>query len=220
MSNQSDSNDAHIGITHFLEFMYDGEPEWSLFAVKAPIEEVSAAFAEFRNAESSFTDVPRVAAGSDDDLEQFVAVVQIKNNPWTVVFRSLLWVDESHLEDVPQEARELSARLKTKAVTFFAEDTSGAMSYEIFENGKSLESAEWESGGEFFSFKSTLRKKPDLEEVGDEFADEVFREQGIYLPSCYPMSDGEKHWLAVDEVSASAIVRADLIELSDQDNEI
>ena len=24
-----------LGVRHFLEFMYDGQPEWSLFAVKA-----------------------------------------------------------------------------------------------------------------------------------------------------------------------------------------
>jgi hypothetical protein len=216
MSEEQDDNFEHLGITHFLDFAYGGEPEWSLFAVKAPIEAVSAAFAEYAKAERRLTDVPRKAAGGDgDELAQLAAVVQIKDNPWTVVYRSLLWVDSPQLEGVPREARELSARLKTNAVAFIAEDTSGAMAYELFEVGKSLENAEWESGGDFFSFKSTLRKKPVLEEVGDEFADEFFREQGIYLPSCYPMSEGDKHWLAVDEVSASVVERADLIELPD-----
>lgn len=214
MSKQSDSNPEHLGINHFLEFMYGGEPEWSLFAIKAPIDDVSNAFAEFRHAKSKATDVPRKTTGGDgDELAHLVAVIKLKDNPWTVVYRSLLWVDMTHLEGVPQEAKELSARLKTRAITFFGEDTSCAMAYEIFEDGKSLENAEWESGSEFSQFKSTLRKKPELDEVGDEFADEVFREQGIYLPSCYPKSDGEKKWLAVDTVSAGTIERADLIEL-------
>jgi hypothetical protein len=117
------------------------------------------------------------------------------------------------LTQVPQEAKELSSRLKTRAITFFAEDTSGAMGYEIFENGKSLESAEWESGGDFSRFKSTLREEPPLEVVEDDFADELFRTQGIYLPACYPKSKGQKQWLAVESASLNTIERADLIQL-------
>jgi len=56
---------------------------------------------------------------------------------------------------------------------FIGEDTSGAIAYEIFEGGKSLEKAEWESGGEFSTFESTLREEPELESVDDKFADEV-----------------------------------------------
>jgi len=210
----NDNDVGHLGITHFLEFMYDGQPEWSLFAVKAPVDEVAAVFGKFCKAKNKTNNVPLKPAGeSGDDLSNLVAVVQVKDNPWTVVLRSLLWVDSKHLENVPKEAKELSAKLKTRAITFIGEDTSGAMRYELFENGKSLESSEWESGGEFFSFKSKLRKKLDLEEVGDDFADEVFREQGIYLPACYPKSEGGKEWLAVEKASANVVQRTDLMEI-------
>jgi hypothetical protein len=206
-------NSTPLGVTHFLDFMYDGQPEWSLFAIRAPFDDVANAFAAYRKPKHRYTNVPRQPAGAEgDELAHLAAIVKVKDNPWTVVFRSLLWVDSSHLAEVPQDAKELSTRLKTRAVTFFAEDTSGAMAYEILELGKSLENAEL-MDGEFSSFKSTFRKQPALEEVGDEFADEVFREQGIYLPSCYPRSEGGKHWLAVDKVSAGTIERADLIEL-------
>jgi hypothetical protein len=194
MKNESKSKKDNIGIKHFLEFMYDGQPEWSLFAVKAPIEEVSSAFADLRKAKSRVTNVPReLVAAEGDELAQLATVVQVKDNPWTVVFRSLLWLDSSHLEEVPNEAQQLSARLKTRAVTFMGEDTSGAMGYEIFENGKSKAKEEWEDG--------------------DDDADAIFRREGIYLPSCYPREEGEKKWLAVDKKSASAIARADLIDL-------
>jgi hypothetical protein len=194
MKKESKSKSTPVGIKHFLEFMYDGHPEWSLFAVKAPFEEVSTAFAKCRKAKGTFTDVPREPAGAvGDELAQLAAVVQVSGSPWTVVFRSLLWLDSSHLDEVPKEAKDLSARLKTRTITFMGEDTSGAMVYEIFESGKSVAKEEWEDG--------------------DDEADAIFREQGIYLPSCYPKAEGKKKWLAVDKKSAAMIERADLIDL-------
>ena len=210
---QPDNHSEHLGITHFLKFMYDGQPEWSLFAVKASIDDVSEMFVQFRKAKNITINVLLKPAGEYDDLSNAIAIVKVKNNPWTIVFRSLLTVDSAELENVPVETKELSIRLKTRAITFIGEDTSGAMGFEIYKNGKLLEKAEWESGGEFFSFESTLRERPELEEVGDEFADQVFRKEGIYLPACYPKSDGGKSWLAVEKNSENVIERADLVEL-------
>ena len=210
---------GHAGVTDFLKFMYDGQPEWSLVAVKAPLDEVSDELVDFRGATTFTRDVPKKAAGEYDDVAQLVAVVQVKNNPWTIIYRSLLYVDEALLEAVNEEAKELSARLNTRAISFTGEDTAGANRYELFEKGKLLELAEWESGGEFFRFKSTLRKRPDLEEVTDDFVDEFFRQEGIYLPACYPMSDAENSWLAHEKSAADVIERADLIELEQTDEE-
>src|SRR6266567_7997170 len=125
MSKKTPAKSGDLGITHFLEFMYEGESEWSLFAISAPIEEVSKAFAQFRKAKNRWTDVPRKAPTEKyDELAYLAAVVKVSDNPWTVIFRSLLHITCVHLKAVPQEAKELSARLKTKAVAFFSEDTS------------------------------------------------------------------------------------------------
>jgi len=208
------NNLDHRGTTHFLKFMYDGQPEWSLIAVKAPIDDVSTTFAQLSKAKRRAINVPVKPAGGDgDELSAAVAVVQVKNNPWTIIFRSLLTVDSDEIENVPKEAKELSVRLKSRAITFIGEDTSGAMGYEIYEDGKLMEKAEWEGGGEFFTFKSKLRKKPELEEVGDDYLDAVFSGAGIYLPACYPKIEDGKSWLAVEIISADTIHRADLIEL-------
>jgi len=206
-------NQPHLGVTHFLDFMYDGEPEWALFAIRAPLDEVSQALAEYRQAKRRVLNVPHLPSEEGDELAHLAVVLQVRDNPWTVGYRSLLWVDSVHLRAVPEEATKLSDRFHTRAVAFFAEDTSGAMAYEIVESGQSLEHAEWECGGEFSSFKSTLRQRPDLEEVGDEFADEIFTREGIYLPACYPREVGGKPWLAVEKASAKLIGRADLLEL-------
>jgi hypothetical protein len=141
-----------------------------------------------------------------------VVVVQVRNSPWAVVYRSILYLDEAHLEAVAEEAKEFSARLNTRAIKFIGEDTSGANSYQLFEKGKSIEEAEWEAGGEFFKFKSTLRKRPELDKVTDEFIDAIFREEGIYIPACYPMEQEEEFSLAVEKSSADSIEKADIIE--------
>ena len=202
----------HVGLSDFLEFMHNGQPEWSLLAVKAPSEEVSEEWLDFRGAKTSHRDVPIKPGGEYGDLAQLISVVQVKNNPWAVVFRSLLYVDESHLDAVIEEAKEFSARLNTRAICFVGEDTSGANSYNLFEKGKGIEEAEWEVGGEFFKFKSTQRKRPELEKVTDEFVDELFRQEGIYVPACYPMQEDDDTWLAVQKSSTDTIERADLIE--------
>lgn len=210
---------GHAGVTDFLKFMYDGQPEWSLVAVKAPLDEVSEELVDFRGASTFTRDVPKRSAGEYDDVAPLIAVVQVKQSPWTIIYRSLLFVNEGLIEAATEEAKELSARLNTRAISFIGEDTASANRYELFEKGKLLELAEWEVDGEFFRFKSTLRKRPDLEEVTDEFVDEFFRQEGIFLPACYPMTDGENSWLAHEKSAADLIERADLIELEQADED-
>jgi hypothetical protein len=200
-----------LGVRHFLEFMYDGQPEWSLFAVKAPAEEVSEEWVDFRGAKAVHRDVP-IKSGGEADVAPSVVVVQVRNSAWAVVYRSILYLDEAHLDAVAEEAKEFSARLNTRAITFIGEDTSGANSYQLFEKGKSLEEAEWEVGGEFFKFKSTRRKRPELDKITDEFVDGIFREEGIYIPACYPIEEEEEFSLAVEKSSADSIEKADIIE--------
>ena len=207
------------GVHDFLKFVHDGQPEWALFAVKAPIDEVSDEFVEFRGAATLTRDVPVKPAGEYDDVASLVPVVAIKDNSWTIVYRAVLHVGKHLIDAVAEEAKELSARLNTHTITFAGEDTSGANRYELFEKGKLLEVAEWEVGGEFFRFKSSLRKRPELEQVTDEFVDGVFSEHGIYLPACYPMVDEENSWLAVEKASVAAVERADLIELEEEDED-
>ena len=201
-----------LGARHFLEFMYDGQPEWSLFAVKAPAEEVSEEWVDFRGAKAVHRAVPIKAGGEYDEIANAVAVVQVKNNPWAIVYRSILYVDEAHMEAAVEEAKEFSARLNTRTISFIGEDTSGANSFSLFEKGKVIEQVEWEVGGEFFKFKSTRRKRPELEKVTDEFIDGIFREEGIYVPACYALGEEEDMWLAVNKSSLEMVDRADLIE--------
>src|SRR2546421_9225932 len=108
----------HLGATDFLKFMHDGQPEWSLLAVKAPIDEVSDEFADFRGANSVLRDVPRKAGAQEHgELSTEIAVVQVREKSWTIIFRSLLYVEKARLEAVAEEAKELSARLNTRVIS-------------------------------------------------------------------------------------------------------
>lgn len=213
MPTQSKNARNPIGVRHFLRFMQEGQPEWALFAIRAPIEDVSTAFAEFRASKKRVVDVPRRGPTDNIDIAFLTAVVQTRDNPWTLVFRSLTDIETTHFRRVPEEAKTLSERLATRAVTFFAEDTSAGMGYEIFERGHSLERADW--ADELTRFESTLRERPTPQQDRDKFVDGVFRDEGIYVPCCYPQSDGQAEWLVVEEVSAETVQRADLIDIGE-----
>jgi hypothetical protein len=214
-----DEVSTSAGVADFLKLMHKGQPEWAILAVKAPIDEVSEDFADFAGSGAVHRDVPRKPAEEYDDVQQVVAVVQSKGSAWTIILRSVHYVDERQIEGVEEAAKEMSARLNTRALSFVGEDTSGANGYKVFEKGKLLEDIEWEANGEFFRFKSSLRKRPTLEQVDDSFVDGLFREQEIYLPACYAMSEGASSWLAVEKASMDAIERADLLELEETDED-
>lgn len=182
-----------LGAAHFLEFIYDGEAEWSLLAVKADIEPVTEAFTKRCKAKRCERNVEvKKAAGTGDELARLIAVVKVKDNPWTVIYWSLYHVNESALTGITRSAKELSTQFKTKSVTFASEDTSGAIASKQFENGKD----------------SGTREFDDDEDINSFFA-----ELGIYLPTCYPKIRGKRSWLAAEKSSAASIERADLIEL-------
>ena len=205
---------SRSGAAHFLKFIYDGEAEWALLAVQAPLKPVADAFMKQAKAKKRDRDVPLKPAGAGhDEVAPLVAVVQMWDNPWTIIFRSLFQVDEAGLGGVVEAAKLLSKQLKTRGIAFVGEDTSGALGYDLFEKGRLLERAVWEEGADFSIFESTSRKRPDLDTVDNRFADEVFRQQGIYLPACYPVTKGKRSWLAIEKASAGAIQRADLIIL-------
>ena len=191
----------------------DVHPEWSLFAVKAPADAVAKALADFRKALRFERSVSLKQSKKFEQVAPLTAVVGIKANPWAVVLRSIGVVSAQELEGVPEEAKTISAELKTRAATFLFEDTSNAMGYALYERGRVLEEAEWECGGAMTSFTSTLRQRPEGRRFNADFADQLFRGEGIYIPACYPRLEGGRVWLSVQKSSAGLIDRAHLLEL-------
>jgi hypothetical protein len=87
----------------------------------------------------------------------------------------------------------LSGRLKAPAIVYAAAGTSDEASILQFEKG------------------DTVGDGP--QKVDEDEADEFFRDQGIYLPACYPKSKANRSWLVVEKASDTRIERADLIVL-------
>jgi hypothetical protein len=205
------------GAMDFLRFIREGHPEWAIIAVKAPIDEVSEEFAEMSGSGAIHRDVQKAQATEFEEFEEIIAVVQARGSAWSIIVRTVFFIDEDHIESFDEEAKDISARLNTRAVFFCGENTSGMDSFKLCEKGKAIEEIEWEENGAFTRFKSTLRKRPPIETVDDSFVDGLFRELGIYVPACYPLSHGGTASLAVDKDSLSQVERADIIEMEDSD---
>lgn len=162
----------------------------------------------------------------------------METNGWVIVICSLGWLGENELEEVPKAAKELSAKLKTKAITLSEEDTSVAIGYNFFENGELIEKFEQAPGFDL-TFESKVRAKPDIKFDDDDedyddkdydteqeydisaeprvkFVDEFFSELGIYLPACWWSSINGKPALEVETTSENMIVRADWVSLQEE----
>lgn len=257
-----------LGIVDFVKMIYDGHPEYSLLAVKAPIDDVVQALIDLREGlnkrdrhdwrtmkykeyrvqsrqmewEKNIVLKPGRTDKEEDDvggetLDPGMPVLQVRGTEWTVVIRSLSWLNMDEIEDVPNEAKMLSAKFQTQAITLMEEDTSGAMGYDLFEKGESVERFE---AGDNVHFTSNLRDAPENLPTSDEdeaydpddndteqqycvtnqprviFINELFSELGIYLPAVWYDIENGKPALQVMSSSEGTIIRADWLSLQEE----
>ncbi|MEO0947945.1 MAG: hypothetical protein AAFY11_07350, partial [Cyanobacteria bacterium J06641_5] len=248
------SETVDFGVIDFLNMVYEGHPEYTIIAVKAPLEDAIAAFMaasqqrQTRQRSNSHTVELQDLAGANVRFERLEAIPIQETQPeeevaaaiaaistygcdWTILLRSIFYAHDE-IFDVPIEARAISAKLQTRTVTLIEEDTSGAIAYELFEDGDRLEYFS-EAGEEDFDFDSKLRSKPEIsfeddwsdaddeaeyedcsEEPRVQFVDAFFRDLGVYLPACYLTGDAQQPALAVDMASLEAIERADWLSVT------
>jgi len=242
-----------------LDFFNQGMDEYTLIAVKAPFEETIQAFTNILQnrktrqrinyATMKMEDVPVQKLGitrseniplqdMDDEYEEMpylIPFVQVKGSTWTIILRSMFGAKDE-LYDTPEEIKAISVELATKAICLMEEDTSGALAYEIFENGDRLEYFE-EACEDDFRFESKLREKPDIkmnnwdEEDEEEnsydpeaeydssrnprcvFVDRLFRDLSIYLPAAYPSFTDRKPSLTILKSSFDSIQKCDCLTI-------
>jgi hypothetical protein len=217
-----------LGIRHFL---HQDEQEWALLAVKAPIDEVTRAFAEFRGVEEWAEDIPKICLDVDNPnrYEDFAAFIEVIYNNWTVILRSL----SDYLgNQVNKEAKFLSEKLKTQAIYCLEEDTSMAMAYRLYDCGKEIEYLEVEEGDvvsipnkskrftkKFCDELMEIEARKDDEDdpiyfsALHEIFDCLFRDLGIYVPACFPTDDLD--FLEVYGVSTGTIGKVNLMAVED-----
>ena len=205
---------AKLGVKDFLELTDYTVPEFSVVAVKATLGRTAAAFADLRKTRNWMRNVPRRdGIGFRRANASLVAAVAVKRNPWTVIIRSIFRLGAEDYALAVADAKALSARLKTKAIAFVRESKAESVGYDIFERGRAAEHAQWIERGSVCWFQSRFRRKPKKEDLPEQFTDAVFRQQGLYLPACYPRRRGDRAWLCAEKSSAGAIQRADVLVL-------
>src|SRR5262249_19580301 len=113
-SGDAKSKSPPLGAAHFLKLTNRGEPEWSLLAVEAPLDQVTEALSQ-RHKSTVQPTVEIKKSRKNDELARNIAIVQVKENSWTVILRSLFYVDRSNVTASEDDAKALSEKLKTKA---------------------------------------------------------------------------------------------------------
>lgn len=179
------------GAADFHELLSEGEQEWAVLAVKAPIDAVTDEL-ERRLDVKATRNVPiKSTTKKTDEIPPAIAVVEVRDRPWTIIFRSLFHLNEMTLAEATDLARKLSEILKTRAILYLNHGAADAPGYTIFEKGAQEQS---------------------VDEAEEDAADRFFRDQQIYLPACYPTASGKNLSLAVEKRSAERIARADLVQ--------
>ena len=178
----------------FQTFMFGAQPEWSLWAVEAPLNIVADEFARLSDGSvwaQNILATPPKKKGAE--LVSMVPIVQLKNSSWVVGFRSVGWFMEQHF-GVPEEAEHLSRKLKTRSISFIREDTSGSVDLRLFDSGK--------------------MSKKILTEGYPASVERMFRELGLYLPACMLYEDSKTVFLTVEPESKDRVEEAYIVLLS------
>jgi hypothetical protein len=194
-ASKAGSSGKAFGVTDFIDLIDGfGESTWSTFAVAAPVEAVAAAFGKHVGRKKSWAEVPVQPTRQDDEMANLVPVVKVKDSAWSVIYR-VIGMPYEDFEDDMKHAKAMSSALKTRALAFFGHDTSGAMSFVLYDNGKEAGKYDWD-----------YRSDP---------SDKQFAALELYVPACYASQDEEEDevWLSAEKPSIARIERADVIEI-------
>lgn len=203
---------SNLGISDFFDMFDDREADinFSLYAVKAPFQEVTQAFFEFHNKMAWDKDVPKRLITEDDVEDLSYALVEILDSEWVIVLEAV-FIPEGDIK----ETRMMSECLGTRTLGIWESDHG--VRYELFENGRQIEYFEY---GDEPHFNSQFRDMPPLNlrdtedpySIVHAFINEIFIQEEIYVPACYPQVN-EDVYLSTHESAQQRIGRADIIHV-------
>jgi hypothetical protein len=203
------------GMSDFIEFMNKGQREWLFLVVSRPVKEVAQSFASYHHVQEWDTNTKKRIIKEDDYIDLAVPIIEILNSEWSVILRELYGAYE--VNSLHEEAKFLAGHLKTKVITCVEEDTSGSLSYNLYEEDNHLESISWMPGFGL-NFRSGYREKPNISSNAklkkvEDYVNKIFCEAGIYIPACHVVSDDGELKLATHPVSKDVIGKVELINL-------
>ena len=161
------------------------------------------------------TSVKRDIGDAESEFTGVIAVVaQPLGNDWSLIFQHPGYLNRGLFS---QEAgRQLSAASGRLAMLILTEDCSGAMDYEIFDNGESVE----RFASEELIFRSTLGRSlsiKQLEKINPyQWIDQVVQEVGARVPlACLACTENHCRLLVTDskdwaKVNAASLTGDDL----------
>ena len=181
-----------LGMKEFRAWMDLGHPEYAIFAIKAPIEQVGPILMdqfEVKDWQKKCQTSQRIYdALPNDDKAYWNPMLQPTNNPWTVVY----WIVGQY-KNIEKICEYCSATLQTSVIALDEEDTSCAFGYQIYVQGNKVEDAGY---CDELLFESDIREEPEFDnfddsewEVVSQFIHETFIEEGIYIPPFSMMVD-------------------------------
>jgi hypothetical protein len=174
-----------LGMKDFQNWIYEGHPEYAIFAVKADIDRVAPVLGNSPQTiwQKDVQSATRILDIVSDCGRNDLTIIQPTESEWSIVY----WADLLKLSDL---CSDISAKLGTKVMSLCESDTAGAIGYQIFDRGKSIERVEAYPGEELF-FESEIGEEPEFNEfdedsemdVYNKFINDRFIEEGIYIPA-------------------------------------
>jgi hypothetical protein len=182
-----------FGLGDFWNWVREVDCRYTVFAVKAPIHEVSQAVARIYKRRQIFEDVlsnnykesPRIIC-------QAIPVVSVRKTPWTIIYSLPAETPEANY------ALALSRSLKTYILAFSGEPDCEYMSYTVVDQGEINEHVQFVGFGADTPviFYSQLRSTPEFGwgnvdnfeynlKIFQEFVNAFCHEQDLYVPVCY-----------------------------------
>ncbi len=180
----------------FEAFRKDTCDGWSLVAVKAPIDQVASVLeSRPETLEYERGVVPKPLEGypelKPENDKRRAYLVQLKTSEWTVLLRTIAWIELPDFDAVKTLAAELSQQLGAAAVASLSTD-DGAM-YQVFEGG--------------------VLTQQDTTDGGIKTFCRFFDDHGIQVPRCFISFDGSKSRLYLTDKSPDDLARADRLVL-------
>lgn len=181
------------GVRELVKPLVDTNPDWTILALRMPIEEVSPRLAAFFGATRAELDV---AMRGVEHVTIGVFVFQLAGHTWTLELHSLGFHHRGRWELDSRIAQAIAKDVGCETVFCGGSDTSGTFSVSRFDRGECIEQVEW-----------------TFDQVKD--ADAYFAGLQLFLPGCRIDSLGLSPRLDLIRIDPTAAKRLDWLVLEE-----
>ena len=207
------------GLKDFLQLFEPGSP-LAIVAVKAPVGFVTGALADTYEVRGLIEDSAVREVEGCPVVGEWVSVVQLRDDPWTVV----LWAAENVPPEVQagldpfvadvsmtQETEAIFLQIQVPGLVVGEEElTEPASEFCLYEDGEVVERGMLSREGRVLSFESSRRRLMETEGSDLETLDRWVAQLGVYVPPCAPDSEGER--VVTVGLDPGRVARADLVD--------